>query len=49
VIAPLAVFGLVVDDLILNLDLAGAEIALEVGGVVLRVPKTEFDARERES
>jgi len=25
-------------------DLAGAEVALEVRGVILRVPETEFDA-----
>ena len=44
VIAALAVFGLVVDDPVHDFDLAGAEIALEVGRVVLSVPETELDA-----
>ncbi len=43
-IAALAILGLVIDDLVHDLDLAGAEIALEIGGVVLRVPQAEFDA-----
>ena len=46
VVAPLAVLGLVVDDPVHNFDLAGAEIALEVRGVVLRIPETELDARK---
>ena len=44
VIAALAIFGLVVDDAVFHLDLAGIEVALEVGGVVLRIPQAEFDA-----
>ncbi len=49
VIAPLAVFGLVVDDPVLDLDLAGRVVALEVGGVVLGIPQAELDgAEERE-
>ena len=47
VIAPLAVLGLVIDHPVLDLDLAGAEVALEVGGVVLRVPQAELDAAKR--
>ena len=46
VVAPLAILGLVVDDLVFDLDLAGAEVALEIGGVVLRVPEAELDAGE---
>ncbi len=43
-VAPLAILGLVVDDAVHDLNLAGAEIALEVGGVVLGIPKAELDA-----
>ena len=46
VIAALAILGLVIDDPVHNLDLAGAEIALEVGGVILGVPETELDTGE---
>ena len=46
VVAPLAVLGLVVDDLVLDLDLAGVEIALEVGGVVVGFPQAELDRGE---
>ena len=45
-IAALAVLGLVVDDAVLDFDLAGIEVALEVGGVVLRIPQAELDAGE---
>ena len=45
-VAPLAVFGLVVDHPILNLHLAGGEIALEVGGIVLGIPQAELDRRK---
>ena len=45
-VAALAVLGLVVDDAPLDLDLADVVIALEVGGVVLRVPQAELDRRE---
>ena len=38
VIAALAILSLVIDDAVLDLDLADVEIALEVGGVVLGVP-----------
>src|ERR1019366_7837223 len=44
VVAALAIFGLVVDDTVVDFNLAGAEVALEVGGIVLRVPQTELDA-----
>ncbi len=46
VVAPLPVLGLVVDDAAVHLDLAGGEVALVVGGVVLRVPETELDRGE---
>ena len=42
VVAALAVLGLVVDGAALDLDLAGGEVALEVGGVVLGVPQAEL-------
>ncbi len=45
-VAALAILGLVIDDLVFDLDLADAEVALEVGGVVLRVPQAELDAGE---
>jgi len=45
-VAPLAVFALVVDHAVLDLDLANAEIALEVGCVVVRVPQAELDRGE---
>ena len=44
VVAALAILGLVVDDTVHDFDLAGAEIALEVGGVILGVPQAELDA-----
>ena len=46
VIAALAVFGLVVDHAVFDFDLAGVEVALEVGGIVLRIPQAELDAGE---
>ena len=48
VIAALAVLGLVVDHARgrVDLDLAGAEVALEVGRIVLRVPQAELDGGE---
>ncbi len=45
-IAPLAIFGLVINDLILNFDLTDAQVALIVGHVVVGVPQAEFDQRE---
>ena len=33
-----------IDDLVHDLDLAGAEVPLEIGGIILRVPQAEFDA-----
>src|ERR1035438_244908 len=45
-IAALAILRLVVDYLIFDLDLAGAEVPLEVSGIVLRVPKAELDGGE---
>ena len=47
VVAPLAVLGLVVDDAVVDLDLARREVALEVGGVVLGVPQAELDRAEQ--
>ncbi len=41
-VATLAIFGLVVDDAILNFDLSDAEVALEIGGIVLGIPQAEF-------
>jgi hypothetical protein len=46
VVAALPVLRLVVDDPVLHLHLAGAEIALEVGGVVPGVPEAELHRRE---
>ena len=46
VIAALAVFGLVADHAALHLHLAGGEVALEVGGIVHRVPQAELDVAE---
>jgi hypothetical protein len=46
VVAALAVLGLVIDDAVFHFDLAGIEVALEVGGVVLRIPQAELDAGE---
>jgi len=36
--------GLVVDDAVLHLDLAGIELALEIRRVVVGVPEAELDA-----
>ncbi len=47
-VAALAVLGLVVDDAVLDLDLAGVEVALEVGLVVPGVPQAELDAEKIE-
>ena len=47
VIAPLAVLGLVVDHAAVDLDLAGVEVALEVGLVVPGVPQVELHGREQ--
>ena len=47
VIAALAVLGLVVDHAIHHLDLTGAEVALEVGHVVLGIPQRELHKREQ--
>ena len=46
-VAALAVFRLVIDRAALDLDLAGGEVALEVGRVVLRVPQAELDEAEQ--
>jgi hypothetical protein len=43
-ISAFTVFRLVVNHAILNLNLPGAEVSLEIRGVVLRVPETEFNA-----
>jgi hypothetical protein len=47
VVAALAVFGLVIDGAAGDFDLAGAEITLEVGLIVVGVPQTELDEREQ--
>ena len=47
VVAPLAVLGRVVDDAVLDLDLAGRVVALEVRRVVLGVPEAELDGPEQ--
>jgi hypothetical protein len=46
VVAAFAILGLVIDDAVLHLDLAGIEVALKVGGVVLRVPEAKLDVGE---
>src|SRR5512145_407461 len=46
VIAALAVFCLMIDDAILDLDLPGVEVALEVSAVILRIPKAKLDTRK---
>ncbi len=46
VVAPLAVLRLVVNDAILDLDLAYRVVALEVGVVLQSFPKTELDRAE---
>ena len=43
-IAALAILSFVINDFVNNLDLVGAEVALKIGGVVLRVPQAEFNA-----
>ena len=47
VVAALAVLGQVVDDAVLDVDLAGGQVALEVGGIVLGVPQAELDRAEQ--
>ena len=47
VIAALAVLGLMVYGAALDLHLAGGEVALEVGGVVLSVPQAELHEAEQ--
>ena len=47
VVAALAVFGLVVDGAALDLHFARGEVALEVGGIVLRVPQAELHEAEQ--
>ncbi len=46
VVAPLAVLGPVVDDAAVHLHLAGREVALKIGGVVLGVPQAELHRGE---
>jgi len=46
-IAAFAVLGLVVDDAVFNLNFADAEVALEVGHVVVGVPQAEFHVGEQ--
>ena len=47
VVAPLAVFGLVIERAADDLDFAGAQVALEVRHVVVGVPQAEFDVTRR--
>ena len=47
VIAALTVLGLVVDRAALDLHLAGGEVALEIGRVILRVPQAELHKAEQ--
>ena len=42
VVAALTVFRLVIDRAAFDFDLAGGEIALEIGRIVLRVPQAEL-------
>ncbi len=46
-VAPLPVLRRVVDDAVLDLDLADRVVALEVGRIVLRVPQAELDGSEQ--
>ena len=46
-VAALAVLGHVVDDAVLDVDLAGGQVALEVRRVVLGVPQAELDRAEQ--
>ena len=46
VVAPLAVLGLVIDRRAADLDLAGGVVALEVRGVVHRIPEAELHIGE---
>src|SRR5450755_3614381 len=46
VIAPLAIFGLMIDDVVFYLHLSNAEVALKISGIVLRIPQAEFDGRK---
>jgi len=45
-VAALPVLGLVIDNAFLHLDLAGGEVALEVGDVIPGIPETELQGRE---
>ncbi|MNW62681.1 hypothetical protein D3C74_408260 [compost metagenome] len=46
-VSALAVLGFVIDYGVLDLHFAGAEVALEVGHIVLGIPETEFGKREQ--
>src|SRR6516164_8930340 len=46
VVASFAIFRLVIDDAAFNFDFADAEITLEVGGIVLRIPEAKLNCRE---
>ena len=46
VVAPLAVFRLVIDHPGCHLHLAGGEIALEIGGIIHGIPETELRVGE---
>lgn len=46
-VAPLAVFGFVVDHALLNLDLTGIEITLVVGSVIPGIPQGKLNAGKK--
>src|SRR6516162_8186183 len=46
VVASFAIFRLVIDDAAFDFDFADAEIALEVGGIVLRIPEAKLNCSE---
>ena len=41
-----SVFCLVIDDAVIHFHLSGGEIALEIGGIILGIPETEFRQAE---
>ncbi|OQA15447.1 MAG: hypothetical protein BWY63_02928 [Chloroflexi bacterium ADurb.Bin360] len=47
VIPAFTILGLVINDTIFHLHLANAEVALEVGRIVLRIPEREFYGGEQ--
>ena len=45
-VALLAVLGLVIDDAVLDFDVANVEMVLEVGGIVQGILEAEIDAHD---